>query len=254
MTDKSRSPRGLRKWNPWNWHVRVKWVGFGGSPLTAAQVTTPTIGSLSLSPPVRALGTLNLPYLRVRVSWVGSGMMGRINVWAWGLFILLLVAFALTWFTNVNKVDNRVPPETIQQLGLIVDELSVNGETIRIAHSSVDIGQISNLFDHDTTTLVRGLEDNPFVLDFEFSRPRPITGLVMDFGRMDFDLRVEVYGAEDGQPTLYQSEYRNQPPEPHMELNFVDGPALVTRIYIEIEQFNPPDEPHIHVREVLFKE
>jgi hypothetical protein len=37
-------------------------------------------------------------------------------------------------------------------------------------------------------------------------------------------------------------------------LNFVNGPEVVTRIYIEVEQYNPSDEPHIHIREVLFKE
>jgi hypothetical protein len=115
------------------------------------------------------------------------------------------------------------------------------------------MGQIKDLFDHDTFTLIRGLEANPFVLDFEFPASRPVSGLVMDFGGMDFDVRVKVYGAHENQPILYENEYRNQPPEPHVDLSFDKGPALVSRIYIEIEQHNPPDEPHIHVREVQFK-
>lgn len=161
------------------------------------------------------------------------------------------------YFARLSYIDNAdelFAAEKAERARPVVDEVNLNSETIRISHSRLDTGQVKDLFDHDTFTLIRGLEANPLVLDFQFPIPRPITGLVMDFGGMDFDLRVEVYNAEDSQPTLYKSEYRNQPPIPHVEINFANGPALVTRINIEIEQFDPPDEPHIHVREVLFKE
>ena len=75
----------------------------------------------------------------------------------------------------------------------------------------------------------------------------------MDFGHMDFVMRVQVYGTESTSPVFYKGEYRQQPAIPHVEMNFVDGPEQVTRISIAIEQLNPPDEVHIHVREVLFK-
>jgi hypothetical protein len=100
---------------------------------------------------------------------------------------------------------------------------------------------------------MRGRDANPFLLDFEFTQPQPITGLMMDFGRMDFVMRVQVYGAEDAEPVLYANEYRDQPPVPHVDLDFLAGPPQVRRVYIEIEQLNPPEEVHIHIREVLFK-
>jgi hypothetical protein len=234
-----------RQWmfSPQNWRVRVKWVGFGS--MDSAIYEEP-------SSPV--LGTFDLPKLRVRLRWVGLSAMNRINVWAWALFILVLGIFAFTRLPSGNNVDRVFEAERVKVAGLITDEVSLNDETIQMTHSSLDMGQSKDIFDQDIETLIRGLEANPLVLDFQFPNPRPITGLVMDFGGMDFDLRVEVYNAEDSQPTLYTSEYRNQPPIPHVEINFANGPALVTRINIEIEQFNPPDETHIHVREVLFKE
>jgi hypothetical protein len=154
----------------------------------------------------------------------------------------------------VNNADEIFAAEIAERAKPVIEELSLDGETIKMIHSRLDMGQIKDLFDDDTFTLVRGLEANPLLLDFEFLNPRPITGLVMDFGGMDFALQVKVYGAQDNQPISYQSEYRKQPPEPHVDLDFDNGPALVRRIYIEIQQLNPPDEPHIHVREVLFKE
>jgi hypothetical protein len=157
----------------------------------------------------------------------------------------------LAYVGNAHEV---FAAEKAERAKPIVEVISLNGEEIEITYSRLDMGQVKDLFDHDTFTLIRGLEANPLILEFEFPTPRPITGLTMDFGGMDFVLRVQVYGAGADQPALYQNEYRNQPPEPHVELNFVDGPPLVNRIHIEIEQLNPPDDPHIHIREVLFKE
>jgi hypothetical protein len=241
---------------PWNWRVRVKWVGFGvASSTSPTQPTTrPIPENGSASPQRRVLGTLDLPKIRVRLSWVESQTGTHANALAWSVFVALLAIFVFTRLADVNNADNAFTAGQTQRFEQIAAEVSLNGEPIKITHSRLDIGQVKDLFDLDTVTLIRGREANPFVLDFEFPTPRAITGLVMDFGGMDFDLRVNVYGAEENQQTLYENEYRNQPPEPHVDLGFVDGPALVTRIYIEIEQYNPPDEPHIHVREVLFRE
>ena len=188
---------------------------------------------------------------RVRVRWVGFGAISPSSLWAWGLVILIAGIFILTRPPSTNLADSTIEAELA---GLKTEAVKLNDETIKMTYSSLDMGQSQDVFDQDTRTLIRGRQANPFVLDFVFPTPKPITGLVMDFGGMDFDLRVQVYSAGDDEPVLYQSDYRNQPPEPHVELDFISGPTLVSRIYIEIEQFNPPDEPHIHVREVLFKE
>ena len=179
--------------------------------------------------------------------------MPRLDFWAWGLLALLLGIFAFTRLASMNNVGDTFATEGVKRADLVVDELSLNGETIQIAYSHLDMGQVKDLFDHDTTTLARGLEANPMVLDFEFPTPRPITGLMMDFGRMDFLMRVQVYGTGSTKPISYQGEYRQQPPIPHVDINFANGPGQVRRIYIEIEQLNPPDEVHVHVREVVFK-
>lgn len=228
--------------------------GSMNSEAHTAPLTERMVEKISVSSPGQALWTFNISKLRMRLRWVGVDRMPRFTFWAWGLLLLLLGIFAFTRFASMNNADDTLATEGVKRTDLTVDELSLDGETIRIAYSQLDMGQVKDLFDHDVATLTRGLEANPLVLDFEFPTPRPITGLVMDFGRMDFLMRVQVYGAENKSPVLYKGEYRQQPPIPHVDMNFVDGPEEVSRIYIEIEQINPPDEIHIHVREVLFKE
>lgn len=242
----------LWRFAPWNWRVRVKWVGFGVVSNTFA--TTPVLENVSPSSPRRVLVTFDLPKTRVRLSWIESQAKFHTTLLAWSLFVALLAIFIFTRLADVGNTGEVFAAEKVDPLRPMIAEVSLNGETIEITHSRLDIGQAKDLFDHDTATLIRGLAANPFVLNFEFPNPRPINGLTMDFGGMDFDLRVKVFGAKENQPILYENEYRHQPPEPHVDLSFVNGPALVTRIHIEIEQYNPPDQPHIHVREVLFKE
>ena len=230
--------------DPRHWQVRVKWVGFG--PLKGALSATQAIRQSSISAPT--LWTLNLPTRHLRVRWLGFRSFNLTSLLALCVVVLLVGMFVYTQLgegsaTGIDEIE-----------GPVVTELDLNGEPLTIGHSHLDMGQVQDLFDHDTVTLIRGLEANPFVLDIVFPTSKPITGLVMDFGGMDFDLRLYVYGEGESQPIQYEGQYRNQPSEPHVELDFVDGPAQVSRITIEIEQFNPPDEPHIHVREVLFKQ
>jgi hypothetical protein len=248
--------RRLWALNPRNWRVRVSWVGFGStaSALNTVPVTKQMSSDMmSISPPIRVLGTFNMPKMNVRVSWIGLASTNRVHTWALGLFIVLLSIFAFRQLTHVNPADQPVEAETVLPAGLITDEISLGDETIRMTHSTLDIGQSKDIFDNNIDTLIRGLEANPFILDFEFSKPQAIKGLMMDFGRMDFVMRVQVYGTGNTSPISYKGEYRQQPPIPHMDMDFVNGPEQVKRIYIEIEQLLPPEEVHIHVREVVFK-
>jgi hypothetical protein len=241
---------------PWNWRVRVKWVGFGpmDKALPGTLTTTQMGKSVPTSTPVRVLQTFDLPKMKVRVSWMGLRSLNHIGGWFFGILVVLLGVFAFTRFASMNNGERTFDVERIDPAGLIVYEMGLGDDMIRMTHSKLDIGHSKDIFDDDLETLVRGREANPFILDFEFSQPQAVNGLVMDFGRMDFVIRVQVYGTESRSPVLYESEYRQQPPIPHVEIDFFGGPVQVKRIYIEIEQLNPPDEVHIHIREVLFKE
>jgi hypothetical protein len=241
--------------NPGNWRVRVNWVGFGStvSASNTAPVTEQMSEMMSISPPIRVLGTFNMPKMKVRISWIGFGSTNRVRTWALGLFVVLLSIFAFRQLSHVNHADQPVEAETVLPAGLVTDEISLGDETIRMTHSTLDIGQSKDVFDNNIDTLIRGLDANPFILDLQFSQSQAIKGLMMDFGRMDFSIRIKVYGPGNTSPVSYAGEYRQQPPIPHLDMDFVDGPEQVKRIYIEIEQLLPPEEVHIHVREVVFK-
>jgi hypothetical protein len=241
--------------NPRRLQVRVKWVGFGSidNTLHTVSAATQKAERTALASPIRVLQTFDLPKTRVRVSWIGLDSVNHMRNWALVLLTILLVIFALTRPAVQNDTSPALDTEKVIPAGVISDEIRLEDETIRMIHSPLDIGQSKDVFDHNLDTLMRGVNVNPFILDIEFPQPQTIRGLMMDFGRMDFVMRVQVYGTNSSKPVSYQGEYRKQPDIPHVDMDFADGPEQVKRIYIEIEQLNPPDEVHIHVREIVFK-
>lgn len=131
--------------------------------------------------------------------------------------------------------------------------VDIDGQQVDLVYSRLDMGAPANMFDGDIATLARGLEDNPFILDFVFSQPRSVRGLIADFANMDFVVTAKLYPEIRTTPQVYSREYRGLPGNPHIEMDFEDAPDAVRRLRLEILQLNPPLDVHIHVREVKFR-
>jgi 4-amino-4-deoxy-L-arabinose transferase-like glycosyltransferase len=138
--------------------------------------------------------------------------------------------------------------------GLEVTPVELDGQLVDLLYSKLDMGAPANIFDGDVSTLARGLEANPFVLEFVFPEPRPIGGLSADFAHMDFVVTAKLYADENTEPKLYVQEFRGQPGDPHINMTFDGAPPAVKSLRLELLQLDPPQDVHIHVRELKFKE
>jgi hypothetical protein len=149
--------------------------------------------------------------------------------------------------------DRIAAHEKAERVRPVESQVMVGGQVLLVSHSRLDAGQLSDLFDGDTFSLVRGLEANPLLLDVTFASPRPVSGIALDLGTMDFVITAQVYAGRDGTPQVFRQTFEGKGPDPHVELDFAGGPSPVGRIRIEIEQLHPPPDVHIHVRELQFK-
>ena len=61
--------------------------------------------------------------------------------------------------------------------GLDAAPVDLDGQTVDLVYSKLDMGRPEDIFDGDVSTLARGLEANPFVLEFHFPEPRSVHGL-----------------------------------------------------------------------------
>jgi hypothetical protein len=235
--------------------VRIRWIGRNPVEIPAdrGMQRASAMAAVARSNEARVLTTLDLPNARLRVRWLGLGALKRPFALAVAMLILLIAYSAWTSPNDANTLDETFNPEQGLLADLIGDDINLGDQTIRLIHSPLDIGQAKDAFDHNLDTLMRGRDANPFIMEFDFPQPQEIKGFVMDMGRMDFYLRVKVYAPGSTEFVLYEGEYRQQPPIPHVDMDFDRGPGQVKRIQIEIEQIDPPEEVHVHVREVVFK-
>jgi hypothetical protein len=157
------------------------------------------------------------------------------------------------YFTRLRYVDNvdAIFAAERQARQLLVEEVvPLDGQDTVMRFSQLDIGEIRNLFDGDTQTLLRGFEANPFVIEFEFSQPRTISDLGIDTASMDFTLKVVATPSGGGEPAITEQTYKGLPDDPHVDLTLTGGAQPISKLRIEITSLNEGEVAHIHVREV----
>jgi hypothetical protein len=151
------------------------------------------------------------------------------------------------------RADEIFAQERLEQQRPVLTDVVVNGETIHIEHSLLDMGGIENIFDGDPHTLARGYEANPFRLVLGFDEPRPLTRIRLTTASMDFSLTVRLFASNTAEPVVYSESYRNLPGDPTAEMAFDDSPGSVVRIEMEIHNLNEGETAKIHLRELILE-
>ncbi len=151
----------------------------------------------------------------------------------------------------VTNIDEILAAERVERAALVEEPLVIGGQELIIAHSRLDIGSITDLFDGDPHTLVRGLEANPLVIELHFPHPQPISAVELMLGTMELDLTVTVTNP-DGETHAFRQPYHELPPDPTVTFDFPQ-PLLATNLRLDIFQQGVGEPAHIHVREVRWR-
>ncbi len=164
-----------------------------------------------------------------------------------------VAGFHFARLAYVDNVDEVFAAEREARRKLVVESVVLGGETVQVSHSLFDIGRVQDLFDGDPFTLARGLEANPLIVEMVFPKPRPIQGVAGSFGKMNFKWTFLLYADQDAAPVEYAAQYADLPGEPRVQMDFDRGPALVSRIRLEILATNLGEPVHVHVRELSLR-
>jgi hypothetical protein len=70
---------------------------------------------------------------------------------------------------------------------------------------------------------------------------------------MDFALTATLVPPE-GEPAVYEQEFRGLGPDPHVEMPFPGAPPLVQSMTLEIRDLTRGEDVKIHVRELSLKD
>lgn len=132
-------------------------------------------------------------------------------------------------------------------------EILLDGQTVQVVHSRLDIGPITSAFDGDPFTLVRTVVDNPFVITLTFPEPRPLTGVTLTTATMDFNAAITLT-LDTGETQTYSRDYLQTGPDPTNDFPFDPAPARpIKAIRIEIKDLYAIGDAHLHVREIKLR-
>lgn len=130
-------------------------------------------------------------------------------------------------------------------------QVLLDGELVDVVHSREDGGSVEAMFDHRRETVLRGLEANPFLLEFRFPSPRRIAGVAILLGGMDVELTATVETRDGGAPKSFTGLGTNLAPDYRFELDFPE-PLDVTVLHLAIRNPNEGTPTHVHIFELEF--
>lgn len=152
----------------------------------------------------------------------------------------------------VHDIDDRLAAERAARRVLVQDTATVDGETVQVRRSPIDLGTMADLFDDDPRTLIRGIDANPLVLEFTFPAPRLVRGIALDVWPVDLQLTVRMERHGGGPPYTYTATYRQQRRDVHADLDLSGAPVLARTLRIELLDLNA-EITKIHVAGVRLR-
>ena len=153
-----------------------------------------------------------------------------------------------------DNIDEIFAAEKEARNQPVEESIELDGQIVRVLYSRPDGGELTNIFDKDSKSLMRGLEANPFIVQLDFTEPRPISGFDLTTATMDdFSVTARVFDAEGNPPTVYENNYKDLPSDPTVDITFENGPQFVKTLIVEITHHTLEDPTHIHIRELQLR-
>jgi len=144
-----------------------------------------------------------------------------------------------------EEIDRSTPRETTLQW---------MGQSVRVVHSLLGGGQISDLTDGDTETLAKGEQANPIFFEFFFSQPVSASELTLTTGSMrNFDIVLRLYPVGETTPVIYTQNFKDLPDDPTFSIPFTTGPSRFDHVYLSIRDNNQGEYAQVHIREITFR-
>ena len=148
-----------------------------------------------------------------------------------------------------SEADQIFAAERAQRQHLVDNVAVIDGQSVPVRHSMLDLGGMSALFDGDMDTLIRGVDANPLVLEWHFPAPQRIGTIAIDGWSQQIDLAA-IITAPDGTTTRYAGAYRDQPHNPHIDWMLPDGAHTASVLRLEIKNAGEGEISKVHVREI----
>lgn len=154
----------------------------------------------------------------------------------------------LRYVDNVQEIFDR---EAIVRSQPEDSVIRLFDQDVQVSHSLLDIGHISNVFDGDSNTLIRGLEANPLNIKLVFEKPIEMRGLRLLIGLPPSVLIAEIKVAGDGKLLHSGTQSLGFENNDWLETYFA-GSYMVEELKISLQENTANKQAHIHIWEIEF--
>ena len=135
---------------------------------------------------------------------------------------------------------------------LIYENILLDGQSVRVGYSKLDVGPINNAFDGDPGTLIKSSEANPLTLTLDFPQARGLSGVTVRVGSEPVKVTVYLSTSDNAQPIQFSTEVGEANGYKDIALDF--GTTVITQsIKIEVTDVLVPEPTNVHVWEVTLR-
>ena len=156
-----------------------------------------------------------------------------------------------------SDVERVIQEQLALRNALVEDQvriMGILGQPATVFHSKLGDGQIANLFDGSWDTLVRGDRVNPLRIEIRFPEIVTLQGVRVTVGSIqDFTITLQVTPAGSDDPLAATGRFKDQGPDPTVDLGLPGAPISASVVRIEISDNTHGSEAMIHVREIAFR-
>ena len=122
---------------------------------------------------------------------------------------------------------------------------------VKIKYSGVDMGEIAYAFDANLDTLIRGLEANPFIVEFSFPRPVANVEVSVDIGSAHAELHASAHDLSGAWKSKFRKTHSTSDSS-RIVSGVLDGATNGVRL--EIAYPDAPSEfAHVHIFEITLR-
>lgn len=158
------------------------------------------------------------------------------------------------FFTRLKYVDNLdavLEQEKAARRELKLHRVELDGQTVDLGLTTLDMGEPKNLFDGDTNTLVRSYNVNPMQIQVDFSAPRRLTGVTARIGGAKTTLTVHVWTDLKAPPVVFTQQLDESPVMRDAKVEFGED-LLAARVLVEVMNTLDLSDGNVHVWELTF--
>ncbi len=161
--------------------------------------------------------------------------------------------FYFTRLRYVDHIEQIFAAEAEARRALVEETTSLqDGSPVQAAYSTLDMGQIRDVFDGNPSTLIRTREANPLKLVVTFASPRDLRGVTTLVGGEPTRLTVSLTVNGRAEPVIFSQEVGAAPNPRGMSLDF-DAAYQVVQATLEVLSTQDAEPAHVHLWEATFR-